>query len=77
MDYNGYTDFRGSGVWIMSAYKFPDGLLAGFCHRELLHPSDPGFGNSFFIGMAVSRDGGRRWKYLGDIAGTAVNGQRY
>ena len=24
MDYNGYTDFRGSGVWIMSAYKFPD-----------------------------------------------------
>ncbi len=77
MDYNGYTSFRGSGVWVMSAYKFPDGMLAGFCHRELLHPTDPGFGNSFFIGLAVSRDGGHLWKYLGDIAGNAVNGRRY
>jgi hypothetical protein len=77
MDYNGYTDFRGSGVWIMSAYKFPDGMLAGFCHRELIHPSDPGFGNCFFIGLAVSHDGGNRWRYLGDVAGNVVNGHRY
>ncbi|MBO7404397.1 MAG: hypothetical protein J6V24_05495 [Clostridia bacterium] len=77
MDYNGYIDFRGSGVWIMSAYKFPDGMLAGFCHRELIHPSDPGFGNCFFIGLAVSHDGGNRWRYLGDIAGNVVNGHRY
>ena len=76
MDYNGYTDFRGSGVWIMSAYKFPDGMLAGFCHRELLHPTDPGFGNCFFIGLAVSHDGGNRWRYLGDVAGNVVNGRR-
>ncbi len=77
MDYNGYTSFRGSGVWIMSAYKYPDGMLAGFCHRELLHPTDPGFGNSFFIGLAVSHDGGARWRYLGDLAGNVVNGMRY
>ena len=74
MDYNGYSCFEPSGVWIMSAYKYPDGMLVGFCHRELIHHTDPAFGNNFFIGLAVSYDGGARWKYLGDIASNALNG---
>lgn len=74
MDYNGYYCAEGSGVWIMSAYQYPDGMLAGFCHRELLHNTDPAFGNCFFIGLAVSYDGGKSWKYLGDIASNALNG---
>ncbi len=77
MDYNGYTDYRGSGVWVMSAYRYPDGLLAGFCHRELLNHNDPAFGNCFFIGLALSRDNGKSWKYLGDVAGNVLNGKRY
>lgn len=77
MDYNGYTSTEPSGIWIMSAYKYDDGLLAGFCHRELIHHTDPAFGNNFFIGLAVSRDGGKSWKYLGDIASNAINGGKY
>lgn len=74
MDYNGYTHAEPSGVWIMSAYKYPDGMLVGFCHRELINQRDPGFGNGFFIGLAVSHDGGASWKYIGDIASNALNG---
>jgi len=74
MDYNGYSNAECAGVWIMSAYQYPDGMLAGFCHRELLHNTDPAFGNNFFIGIAVSYDGGNCWKYLGDIASNALNG---
>lgn len=74
MDYNGYCSAEGSGVWIMSAYKYDDGMLVGFCHRELLHPTDPAFGNCFFIGLAVSHDGGDSWKYIGDIVSNVLNG---
>jgi len=74
MDYNGYCCAEGSGVWIMSAYKYEDGFLVGFCHRELLHHTDPTFGNCFFIGLAVSHDGGGSWKYIGDIVSNVLNG---
>lgn len=74
MDYNGYCCAEGSGVWIMSAYKYEDGFLVGFCHRELLHHTDPAFGNCFFIGLAVSHDGGCSWKYIGDIVSNVLNG---
>lgn len=74
MDYNGYCCAEGSGVWIMSAYKYDDGLLVGFCHRELLHHTDPAFGNCFFVGLAVSHDGGNSWKYMGDIVSNVLNG---
>ena len=74
MDYNGYSCAEPSGIWIMSAYKYPDGMLVGFCHRELISRTDPGFGNCFFIGLAVSHDGGASWKYIGDIASNALNG---
>lgn len=74
MDYNGYSCAECAGVWIMSAYKFDDGMLVGFCHRELLHNTDPAFGNNFFIGLAVSHDGGNRWKYIGDIVSNVLNG---
>lgn len=74
MDYNGYVCAEPSGIWIMSAYKYPDGMLVGFCHRELIHRSDPAFGNHFLIGLAVSHDGGASWKYMGDIASNALNG---
>lgn len=74
MDCNGYCDYWPAGVWIMSAYKYEDGMLVGFCHRELISRTDPGFGNCFFIGLAVSRDGGDSWKYLGDIASNVLNG---
>lgn len=74
MDYNGYCCAEASGIWIMSAYKYDDGMLVGFCHRELLHHTDPAFGNSFFIGLAISRDGGSSWKYIGDIASNVLNG---
>lgn len=43
MDYNGYSDAEPSGVWIMSAYKYEDGFLVGFCHRELISRTDPAF----------------------------------
>ena len=74
MDYNGYCCAEGSGVWIMSAYKYEDGFLVGFCHRELLHHTDPTFGNCFFIGLAVSYDDGGSWKYIGDIVSNVLNG---
>ncbi len=74
MDYNGYCCAEASGVWIMSAYKYDDGMLVGFCHRELLHHTDPAFGNNFFIGLAVSHDGGDSWKYIGDIVSNVLNG---
>lgn len=74
MDYNGYCCAEPSGIWIMSAYKYPDGMLVGFCHRELIHHTDPAFGNGFFIGLAVSYDGGNSWKYIGDIASNVLNG---
>ncbi len=74
MDYNGYTCDPPSGVWIMSAYKYPDGMLVGFCHRELISHTDPAFGNCFFIGLAVSHDGGKSWKYIGDILSNVLNG---
>ena len=74
MDYNGYTCAEPSGIWFMSAYKYPDGMLVGFCHRELISRTDPGFGNCFFIGLAVSYDGGASWKYSGDIVSNALNG---
>jgi len=74
MDYNGYTHAEPSGVWIMSAYKYPDGMLVGFCHRELVSNTDPAFGNCFFIGLAVSHDDGRSWKYIGDIVSNVLNG---
>lgn len=74
MDYNGYCHTEPSGVWIMSAYQYDDGMLVGFCHRELIHHTDPAFGNNFFIGLAVSHDGGNRWKYIGDIVSNVLNG---
>ncbi len=74
MDYNGCLDCWPAGIWIMSAYRFPDGLLAGFCHRELVSRTDPGFGNCFFVGLAVSKDGGKKWKYIGDILSNVLNG---
>ena len=74
MDYNGYCCAEPSGIWIMSAYKYDDGFLVGFCHRELIHPTDPGFGNCFFIGLAMSCDGGDSWKYIGDIVSNVLNG---
>ena len=72
MDYNGYSCAEPSGIWIMSAYKYPDGMLVGFCHRELISRTDPGFGNCFFIGLAVSHDGGASWKYIGDMCPTTA-----
>lgn len=74
MDYNGYCSCEPSGIWIMSAYKYDDGMLVGFCHRELISHSDPAFGNSFLIGLAVSHDGGNRWKYIGDVVSNVLNG---
>lgn len=74
MDYNGYCCTEPSGVWIMSAYQYDDGMLVGFCHRELINRTDPAFGNNFFIGLAVSHDGGNRWKYIGDIVSNVLNG---
>ncbi|MBE6975568.1 MAG: hypothetical protein E7436_08785 [Ruminococcaceae bacterium] len=74
MDYNGYCDREPSGIWIMSAYKYDDGMLVGFCHRELIHHTDPAFGNSFLIGLAVSHNGGKRWRYIGDIVSNVLNG---
>lgn len=74
MDFNGYCCAEPSGVWIMSAYKYDDGMLVGFCHRELINRTDPAFGNCFFIGLAVSSDGGKSWKYIGDIASNVLNG---
>lgn len=74
MDYNGYCCDEPSGVWIMSAYKYDDGMLVGFCHRELINRTDPAFGNCFFIGLAVSYDGGKCWKYMGDIVSNVLNG---
>lgn len=76
MDYNGYCNAEPSGVWIMSAYKYDDGMLVGFCHRELIHRTDPTFGNHFLIGLAVSFDGGDSWKYIGDIVSNVLNGGR-
>lgn len=74
MDYNGYCCAEPSGVWIMSAYQYDDGFLVGFCHRELVHRTDPIFGNHFLIGLAVSYDGGDSWKYIGDVASNVLNG---
>ncbi|MBQ4625106.1 MAG: hypothetical protein IJB51_11260 [Clostridia bacterium] len=74
MDNNGFLDLWPAGVWVMSAYKFEDGLMAGFCHREMVSRTDPNFGNCFFMGLAVSQDNGESWKYLGDVCSNVLNG---
>lgn len=74
IDYNGHCDLWPSGLWVMSAYKCEDGMLIGFCHRELLSRTDPFFCNYFLTGLAVSYDNGDNWKYLGDVLSNPFNG---
>ena len=75
-DYNGYNQSWPSGAWIQNIYKEPDGTLVGLVHREDLFPGNhrKDKGNSFFIGLARSTDGGLHWKYLGDVIATRANG---
>ncbi len=72
-DYNGYPDEWPRGVWVQSFYRCDDGMLIGFIHREdLIHDSNT-YPHSYFIGFGVSHDGGKHWKYLGDVCGNVCN----
>lgn len=72
-DYNGHAEFWPCGIWIMSVYKYEDGTLVGFCHREIIHKTDPHFPMTYYMGLAVSHDNGKSWKYVGDFASNAAN----
>lgn len=77
-NYNGYNHVWPSGAWIQNIYKQEDGTLVGLVHREDLFPGNgrKDHGNSFFIGLGNSTDGGLHWKYLGDVIATRANGTK-
>lgn len=73
-DYNGIrTDDPSSTVWLMNIYKHTDGTLIGFVHREDLYDNNDEEKANFYIGLAISTDGGNHWKYGGDIIGSYMN----
>lgn len=75
LDYNGHAEFWPCGIWIMSAYKFDDGMVLAVCHREIVHKTDPHFPLTYYTGLAVSHDGGKKWKYIGDVVANQSNYQ--
>ena len=72
-DYNGHKEPWPSGVWVQSFYQCDDGMLIGFTHREDLNKEDIDYPQNYHIGFSVSHDGGKHWKYLGDVLGTCQN----
>ncbi len=73
-DYNGYRVEWPSGVWVQNLYQWEAGTLIGFIHREDLERNNDAGANDYFIGLAISTDGGLHWTYGGDILSTVQNG---
>ncbi len=67
IDHNGWIGL----TWIQGVYKYSDGTLLGFVHREA-YWSDSSQ-DCFYIGLAKSTDNGLNWKYLGDVLKPYVN----
>jgi hypothetical protein len=75
IDYNGYNKVWPSGCWIDSFYKVSDTMLIGITHREDLYPQNGNqYGKDYYyIGVSVSKDNGKTWKYLGDVISVKGN----
>jgi hypothetical protein len=61
---------RDGDLWIPNVYKYTDGTMIGFVHREVFPPPPDG---CFRIGIAVSTNGGSCWTYCGDTIKPLVN----
>ncbi len=51
--------------WLGNIYKVDTNTLIGFVHIETGYWRDEDY--RFRIGIAISRDAGEHWKYLGDV----------